>query len=148
LHPPRKGVYGSDNANSIVLLIEHAGKKILMTGDLESPGLEDLLAEEPLDCDVVLAPHHGSPRSNPGKFSDWSQPEYVIISGRRGLGDEATSQSVKNSFRLRGAEVFHTAEDGCTRIEVTALGLTVSTVRPHVRATPTNLSGANLLQSE
>jgi hypothetical protein len=84
----------------------------------------------------------------PGKFADWSQPEFVIISGRRGLGDEATSQSVKNSFRLRGAEVFHTAEDGCTRVEVTALGLTVSGVRPHVRATPTPLAGANLLQSE
>jgi competence protein ComEC len=66
LHPPRKGVYGSDNANSIVLFIEHAGRRILLTGDLESPGLEDVLAEEPLDCDVVLAPHHGSPRSSPG----------------------------------------------------------------------------------
>src|SRR5205085_8178622 len=57
LHPPRKGVAGSDNANSIVLKIEHAGRRILLTGDLESPGLDDLLAEEPLDCDIVLAPH-------------------------------------------------------------------------------------------
>src|SRR5207253_7877537 len=87
LHPPRKGVYGSDNANSIVLLIEHAGRRVLLTGDLESPGLDDLLAEEPIDCAVVLAPHHGSPRSSPGKFAQWSRPEYVVISGRRGLGD-------------------------------------------------------------
>jgi len=66
LHPPRRGVLGSDNANSIVLSIEHAGRRVLLTGDLESPGLDDLLAEEPLDCDLILAPHHGSPRSNPG----------------------------------------------------------------------------------
>lgn len=66
LHPPRRGVLGSDNANSIVLKIEHAGRRVLLTGDLESPGLEDLLAEEPLDCDLILAPHHGSPRSHPG----------------------------------------------------------------------------------
>src|SRR5207244_10689404 len=84
LHPPRKGIFGSDNANSIVLLIEHAGRRVLLTGDLESPGLDDLLAEQPLDCDLVLAPHHGSPRSSPEKFSQWSRPEYVVISGRRG----------------------------------------------------------------
>ena len=42
LHPPRKGVYGSDNANSIVLFIEHAGRRVLLTGDLESPGLDDI----------------------------------------------------------------------------------------------------------
>jgi competence protein ComEC len=66
LHPPPSGVFGSDNANSIVLLIEHAGRRIMLTGDLEWPGLDYLLDEEPIDCDVVLAPHHGSPRSNPG----------------------------------------------------------------------------------
>ena len=48
------GVIGSDNANSIVLLVEHAGRKIILPGDLESPGLEDLLAELPIDCDVVI----------------------------------------------------------------------------------------------
>jgi competence protein ComEC len=148
LHPPRKGVLSSDNANSIVLLVEHGGRRILLTGDLESPGLDDLLAEEPLDCDVVLAPHHGSPRSNPGRFADWSRPEFVVISGRRGIADLATIESVKHSFRLRGAEVFHTAEDGCVRIEASSRGLSVSSVRPHVRAMATSLTGANLLQSE
>jgi competence protein ComEC len=148
LHPPRKGVFGSDNANSIVLLIEHAGRRILLTGDLESPGLDDLLAEEPVDCDVVLAPHHGSPRSNPGKFADWSRPGYVVISGRRSLGDEVTTENVKHSFRLRGAEVFHTAEDGCIRVEVGPGTFSISSARPHVRATAASLTGANLWQTE
>jgi competence protein ComEC len=148
LHPPRKGVYGSDNANSIVLLVEHAGRRILLTGDLESPGLDDVLAEEPLDCDVVLAPHHGSPRSSPGKFAEWSRPEHVVISGRRGLADAAMVESVKHSFRLRGAEVFHTAEDGCVRVEVSPRGLSVASTRPHIRATTTSLTSVNLLQAE
>jgi competence protein ComEC len=134
LHPTSKGVYGSDNANSIVLLIEYAGRRVLLTGDLESPGLDDVLAEEPLDADVVLAPHHGSPRSNPGKFADWCSPEHVVISGSKPLGDEAVIESVKNSFRLRGAEVFHTAEDGCVRVEIGLRGIAIQTTRPHVRA--------------
>jgi competence protein ComEC len=134
LHPPRKGVLGSDNANSIVLLVEHAGRRLLLTGDLESPGLDDVLAEEPLDCDAILAPHHGSLRSDPTGFSLWSKPEFVVISGGRSFDDGPNVAAVKDSYRARGAEVFHTAEDGCVRIELSAAGVTATTFRR-----PTNL---------
>jgi competence protein ComEC len=148
LHPPRKGVLGSDNANSIVLLIEHAGRRFLLTGDLESPGLDDVLAERPLDCDVVLAPHHGSPRSAPGAFADWCSPEFVVISGGRSAADISTIERVKDTFRLRGAEVFHTAEDGCVRFDVNEDGIAATSFRQHVRARPQNDAAANLLQAE
>ena len=80
-HPPREGVLGSDNANSIVLAIEYQGRRILLTGDLESPGLDDVLAEEPYDCDILMAPHHGSRYSDPPGMARWSTPEWVVISG-------------------------------------------------------------------
>jgi competence protein ComEC len=64
LHPPRTGVFGSDNANSIVLALEYENRRVLLTGDLEPPGLEDVMAEVPTDCDVLLAPHHGSASSD------------------------------------------------------------------------------------
>jgi competence protein ComEC len=130
LHPPRKGVFGSDNANSLVLRLEFAGRRILLTGDLEPPGLEDVLAEEPLDCDAVLAPHHGSRRSDPTGFALWSTPEHVVISGARNAEDEADIESVKDSYRARGAQVYHTAEAGCVRIELSASGVRVATFRP------------------
>lgn len=130
LHPPRKGVLGSDNANSILLLCEYAGRRILLTGDLESPGLEDVLAEEPLDCDIVLAPHHGSLRSNPEGFAGWSTAEYVVISGARNVEDIPDIEAVKNAYRRRGAKVFHTAEDGCIWFEVSKEGITATTFRP------------------
>ena len=148
LHPPETGVRGSDNANSIVLFIEYAGRRLLLTGDLESPGLEQVLDQQTLDFDLVLAPHHGSPRSSPGRFADWCRPDNVVISGRLSLGDEQTLDSVKNSFRLRGAEVFHTAEDGCVTFEISDRGLAVSTVRPHVRAAFPTEPAAVFLQSE
>lgn len=145
LHPPRKGVIGSDNANSIILLVEYAGRRLLLTGDLESPGLDDLMAEVPLDCDCILAPHHGSPRSDPQGFAEWSTPELVVISGGRNVEDIPTIERVKNSYRLGGAEVFHTAEDGCIRVEINAGGgIAVSTFRPHVRATDGMIENANL----
>jgi competence protein ComEC len=65
LHPPRRGIIGSDNANSVTLGVEYAGRRVLLPGDLESPGIDDVMAERPYDCDVLLAPHHGSRRSDP-----------------------------------------------------------------------------------
>ena len=119
LHPPRGGVLGSDNANSIVLLVEHAGRRLLLAGDLELRGLSDLLAEEPIDCDVVMAPHHGSTRSDPTGFALWCRPEYVVISGGRDYELGRDHQIVENAFRARGATVYHTAEHGSVRFEIT-----------------------------
>ena len=129
LHPPRRGVIGSDNANSIVLSISCAGRRVLLPGDLESPGFDDLIAEEPLRCDVVMAPHHGSRRSDPAGFALWSNPSYVVISGSRDVENEAAIREVEFSYRARGAEVFHTQLDGCTRFELSRSHVTSQTYR-------------------
>jgi competence protein ComEC len=113
LHPPRRGVIGSDNANSITLIVSHAARRILLPGDLESPGLEDLTAELPRDCDVLLAPHHGSRRSDPPGFAAWSTPEWVVVSG----GDGDVAPSVQ-SYETAGAAVFQTYLDGAVEFQV------------------------------
>jgi competence protein ComEC len=129
LHPPALGVIGSDNANSIVLLVEYAGRKLLLPGDLESPGLDDLLAEFPIDTDVVMAPHHGSLRSDPKGFANWSRPEFVVLSGDRNLEDVPTIDSVMNSYRQVGSDVFHTAQHGSVTFTLTREKVTVETFR-------------------
>ncbi|MFM2094755.1 MAG: hypothetical protein RIS70_1879 [Planctomycetota bacterium] len=83
LHPPKGGVPGSDNANSIVLCVEYAGDRLLLTGDIEAAGLERLLQQPPLDCDIVMAPHHGSRFSEPRLFLEWSKAEWVVSSCSR-----------------------------------------------------------------
>ena len=83
LHPPEGGVPGSDNANSIVLCVEYAGDRLLLTGDLEAAGMERLLQQPPLDCDIVMAPHHGSRFSEPWRFLEWSKAEWVVSSCSR-----------------------------------------------------------------
>lgn len=119
LHPPRRGVIGEDNANSIVLAIEHCGRRILLPGDLESPGLDDLLAEEPWDCDVLLAPHHGSRSSNPPGLAMWCQPEWVVISGSLDSHQPETAAT----YRAAGAQVYVTGEVGAVRCAIDASGL-------------------------
>jgi competence protein ComEC len=111
LHPPQRGVVGSDNANSVTLAVECGGRRVLLPGDLESPGLEDVMAELPYDCDVLLAPHHGSRRSDPPGFAAWSTPEWVVISG--GRGDEVVP--VVRTYESAGARVLRTDKQGAVR---------------------------------
>jgi competence protein ComEC len=123
-HPPRVGVVGSDNANSITLAVEYAGRRVLLPGDLESPGLEDVMAEEAYNCDILLAPHHGSRRSDPPGFAAWSMPNWVVISGSGNV------EPVRQTYTRAGANVLTTNETGAIHFEIAAeRGLKVGTHR-------------------
>ena len=112
LHPRARRVGNSDNANSVVLRIQYAGRNILLPGDVEGEGLDMLLSQPTPPCSVVMAPHHGSMNSEPTRFVDWSEPNVVVISGRR---RHATSEEMKH-FRSRESDVYHTAIHGAVTI--------------------------------
>lgn len=80
LHPRARAEYDGDNQASTVLLVEFAGRRILLTGDIEHDGLRDLTAGEPLDVDVLASPHHGSIAANTKALASWARPEYVVVS--------------------------------------------------------------------
>lgn len=120
LHPPREGVPGRDNANSVLLLVEFGGLRILLPGDLESPGIEAVMAEAPLDVDILLAPHHGSRNSDPPGFAQWCTPEWVVLSGRDNPDD---TRITTTSYREAGAEIFHTAKSGAVEFSVNSAGI-------------------------
>ncbi len=125
LHPPRHGVVGRDNANSLLLSVRFAGHSILLPGDLESPGIEAVTAEQPRDVDILLAPHHGSNRSDPPGFAAWCTPAWTIISGRQNANDHHLLTAA--SYRDVGAKVFHTADCGAARFSLSSEGIEVST---------------------
>lgn len=114
LHPPRRGIIGSDNANSVVLRIDHGEKRILLPGDLESPGLDDVLAEEPVGFDVVLTPHHGSQSNDPRGVAAWAKPKWAITSGSFGDINGATAAAYEDV----GAQLLHTATEGAVRVVI------------------------------
>jgi competence protein ComEC len=112
LHPPRTGERGGDNANSIVLQLDHVGRRLLLAGDLAPPGLDSLLAEEPRLCNVVLALHHGSMRNNPRGFAAWATPQWVIVSDAHGEKAETMQQALAKP----DSTVWHTALEGAIRV--------------------------------
>ena len=71
-----------DNNASCVLQVEYAGKRLLLTGDIESMAEQQLWQAygSELASDVMLAPHHGSQTSSSRVFLDFVQPRVSVIS--------------------------------------------------------------------
>jgi len=118
LHPPARSLSGGNNSNSLVLLVECFGQRILLTGDLESVGMEHLLSGEPQDCEVLLAPHHGSQRSNSPRLAAWCRPQWVIISG----DGRWEAPELEGTFAAHGGQVVRTWQSGAIRVQVTPAG--------------------------
>ncbi|NLX56826.1 MAG: ComEC/Rec2 family competence protein [Planctomycetaceae bacterium] len=112
LHPPPGGCHGGDNSNSIVLHVCCDGHSVLLTGDLEEEGLEELLAELPWSCDVLLAPHHGSRRSRPGEVVAWAAPAWVVVSE----GAVANAHQLLADYQADGAQACWTHRDGMIQV--------------------------------
>jgi competence protein ComEC len=127
LHPPQGGVIASDNANSVVLAVEYQGHRLLLPGDLEPPGVDDVAAEEPWHCDVLLAPHHGSRRSKAEVLVKWCSPEWVVISGGRHRGMEEGVAL----FASLGAKVLHTGQSGAIRARFDREGISLTPLTSH-----------------
>ena len=127
LHPPKHGVSGTDNANSVTLLVEYCGHRILLTADLESPGLDDVLAEPPIHCDILLVPHHGSRRSNPQGLAAWSTPACAVVSGSHRWDIRPV---VKTYEAVSGkGHVLHTADTGAVTATLGPEGVNVAPFR-------------------
>jgi competence protein ComEC len=116
LHPGTDDVFLVDNAGSLVVAVEYAGKRVLLTGDLQSPGLETVLDQEPLRCEVLLAPHHGSALSNPPGLGQWCDAKAVVLSC--GLQDRVTE--VAADYRERGVRPLATARQGAVSATLSA----------------------------
>ena len=118
LHPTRRGILGTDNENSLVILLEHKNQRILLTGDLEQRGLSQLLDEEPIAVDVLLAPHHGSVRENPRAILEWANPKHVVISGRISLESRIQHTEAIRAYTQTRARVWHTSLEGQVTFEL------------------------------
>ncbi|MCH2597038.1 MAG: hypothetical protein MKZ95_14770, partial [Pirellulales bacterium] len=107
---------GSDNANSILLRVQFDGRTILLPGDLESPGLEEVIASSPQDVDILLAPHHGSIFSDPLNFSAWCTPSWTVVSGRH---NDQDFELTEDSYQDVGSQILHTANCGAIQFVLT-----------------------------
>lgn len=114
LHPPGDWSDKVDNGNSLTLLVEYAGRSCLLPGDLEKTGLQRLLALPSIDCDVLMAPHHGSMSHDPTPVFHWCHPQWIVISG----GPRAARPNVIERYSPPGSHAVVTHLHGAIQMRV------------------------------
>ncbi|MCL2119567.1 MAG: ComEC/Rec2 family competence protein [Planctomycetaceae bacterium] len=109
------------NANSLVLLIEHRGHRILLPGDLESKLTPEFMLKLPVHVDVMLSPHHGSIKKTSDELVAWATPEHLVISG----GLFTYNPNSKPHFEESGCRVFETLKNGMVEVIIDRQGIRV-----------------------
>jgi len=106
------------------LLVEAAGGRILLPGDIETPAemaLVNTYGDE-LKAQILVAPHHGT-RSLPlPLFVKTIQPDYVLFS----TGYQSRSKPSKSErwafYETQGATVFDTVDEGAITFRLGSSG--------------------------
>ncbi len=119
LHPTSQWRGSTDNADSLCLLVEFAGTRILLPGDLEGAGLTHLVTLPARPCHVVMAPHHGSTTHNPKDLLEWCQPEAVVVSG----GPRAVRPEVIKLYSQVPSILAITHRDGAIQVRIDRSGV-------------------------
>jgi competence protein ComEC len=104
----------SVNDKSEVLLIEYAGRKVLLCGDIEHTAQNQLLEQNRnLTVDVLFLPHHGSTTNLDVHFVESLKPTVVIAS--------SSKRFLQNSYQPPEdslMQVFYTARDGAVTVKI------------------------------
>ena len=121
LHPD--GGNHDDNNGSCVLLVEAAGRRVLLPGDIEKPAEQLLLHRyDDLHADIVVAPHHGSRSSSTRELVAALAPHYVIYSTGYQNRFNHPSPQVRARYQELGAREFNTAEQGAVSVAISQDG--------------------------
>jgi competence protein ComEC len=111
---PTRGPGDGSTANeaSVVLLVESAGLRLLLTGDVEPEGQAQVARLLPgLQVDVLKVPHHGSARQE-GRWLLSLGASVALVSVGAGNGYGHPAGSALRPLERAGVAVYRTDEDG------------------------------------
>ena len=118
LNPDRDGE-GPDNHRSLVLLAEAAGRRALLTGDLDAAGEAKLLRRygpDAVACDLLKVAHHGSPSSTITPFLRAASPRLALISVGAGNAYGHPSPKVLATLARENIPILRTDREGMVRV--------------------------------
>ena len=113
LYPPPHALARDDNAMSCVLSVSAAGKRLLMTADIEAADERWLVAHaDQLPADILVVPHHGSKTSSIPAFIDAvAAREAIFTVGYRNRSGHPRADVVAR-YAASGAQMHRTDRDG------------------------------------
>lgn len=123
---PRSLNEDAENCNSLVLLAEGGGARMLLTGDMEFPEEEELLAAGVIpQCQVLKVGNHGENDATSEQLIRQVQPQVALISTNTVAEPDTPSERVMKLLRSSGATVYQT-QNAAVGVMVTAEGGKVS----------------------
>ncbi|HEV3471232.1 MAG TPA: ComEC/Rec2 family competence protein [Pyrinomonadaceae bacterium] len=118
----------SGNDDSVVLRVTHGRRAFLLTGDIEAGAEAALVAAgDPLHCDALKVPHHGSRTSSTPAFVSAARPALAVVSVGQDSPHGHPHPSVVERWRAGGAQVLTTGERGTITVSTDGEDLRVET---------------------
>lgn len=109
------------NNDSLVLVINYRGYRIIIPGDLEKEGEQELVRKNPSDVantTLLKAGHHGSKTSTSQSFIDVVNPQLIIYSTGLNNRYNHPAQEVVDRVNEAGIPSFNTATDGTIELRI------------------------------
>ncbi|MEO1227607.1 MAG: DNA internalization-related competence protein ComEC/Rec2 [Myxococcota bacterium] len=128
LGPERATDFGEVNDGSVVLMVEHGLRRILMTGDAEVAAeakLTSRLGRSGLSADVLKVGHHGSRTSSSMDFLAVVQPQHAVISCGEGNSFGFPHREALRRLEGAGARVWRTDVQGAITVRTDGEALSV-----------------------
>ena len=101
------------NPESLVLMAELGRGRMLLTGDIEGEGQQDLLSHHPdLKCDVLKVPHQGAEGAVSGELLRACRPKLAAISVGRNNPFGHPRHECLHMLGRYGIEIYRTDRDG------------------------------------
>jgi len=119
LHPADTTLSGEKNDHSCVLWVRAGEQVLLLTADIEAPAEEALLRSgQPLQAELLVAPHHGSKTSSTLGFVEAVAPQAVLFAvGYRNRYGFPHAEVVER-YRRIGSAMYHTDRSGALRFSL------------------------------
>ena len=100
-----------ENCNSLVLVAEASGGRMLLTGDMEFPEEEELLAAGVIPaCDVIKIANHGESDATSAALLQAVQPQIAVISTSTAAEPDTPSGRVLSAIAAVGAKLYQTQD--------------------------------------
>jgi len=107
----------NSNQSSCVLLVEAAGERLLLTGDIDATAEQALIASDmPLEVRWLLVPHHGSRSSSSTAFIEAASAEGALVSRSLHNAFGHPHPDVVQRLQASNTQLYDTAEQGAIRI--------------------------------
>lgn len=118
-----KSVSGEANEDSVVLLLDVAGRRILLTGDITGPkeaAVGAICARGP-PLYLLKVAHHGSRYSTSSSFLDETDPRFAVICVGPNSYGHPTPETLAR-LKAEGTRIYSTQKNGTITVTISASG--------------------------